>query len=358
MNYVYNFLLLINNTLTNIRHLIEFNYDKYYCYFKKLNAIIDYDDRIGLLSIFFIVSIQLLMIYFNYLFLISIMFDYYLLKMFLNFRNNIRGIDSRNNMIELRIMECQNYDLFVGQWQGLRPYMEDHYALDVNKNIFCVIDGHGGDQIGKFISDDFMFNYLMISFDNNNDQNTMEKTFISYEKMTKNMKSGCVLSSIKLNINNDELEVTNVGDTYVIVVYNDGSYDLVNRQHTLYDYDEYLRYGRKIRLSSVMRTKTGLIPTRTIGDHSHKNRDDKLLFLPETKKINLKNWKYILNCSDGLFDGLSINQAISIIDKYDNIDHVMREIQIRTTKNKLDLYDKIFGCFYGDNCTLMIIKRK
>jgi serine/threonine protein phosphatase PrpC len=259
-------------------------------------------------------------------------------------------------MINLDITKCKNYDLITGQWQGNRPYMEDYFFINTKKNIFSVIDGHGGDQIAKFISNDFNLSYIMKDYDKKS-ENILNDVIIDYEFNTKNMKSGCVMSAFKINDNN--LEVCSVGDTYVIIVYNDGTYKLLNKQHSLYDYDEYYRYvmnGSKVRLSRVMRTRTGLIPTRTIGDHSHKLRDSNLSYDPENVKIKLENWDYILATSDGLFDGNEISDIINILSKYDKIELAMREIQMRTTKNKLDLYDKLSGSFYGDNCTIMIIK--
>lgn len=359
---IYNFFGIINGFITNLRNMIEFNYDKNYCYFKKLYLLINDNDKTALIVMISVILIQSLLSYFNYYFALLFVFDYYLFLLFVNYRNNIRRIDHKSNLIKLKVIDYDYYDLYIGQWQGLREYMEDYYVYDIGKNIFCVIDGHGGDQIAKFMSEDFMFNHVITSFDNIGIglDDIMKKSIIKYETITNNMKSGCVLSTIQIEHGDecDKLIMTNVGDTYVIVVNDDDSYSLINRQHTLYDYDEYLRYDRRIRLSSVMRTRTGLIPTRTIGDHSHKKRDDKLLFEPESKIVDLGNWKYILNCSDGIFDGIEIDDIINILNKYDNIDYVMREIQIRTTKTKTDLYDKIMGNFYGDNCTIIIIKNK
>ena len=348
----------INNKLTYLRLNIQFYLHRFYCYLKKLRKFLKYYDYFTLFTIITIFFLQTTLIIMNYYFTILCLFDIIIWNIFKDYRYKKSFSNFHHNLINIHLYNNNDYNIKVAQWIGNRNYMEDTYSIDIKNNVYSVFDGHGGNQISNLLSYDF--NHEIKS----NMIEEIDKDLISYsleniEKNTKkcNMKSGAVLSVVK--IDGHKIQVNNIGDTYVIIVYEDLTYELINNPHTLYNFDEYVRYGEDITLSSVMRTKTGLIPTRTLGDHRHKKKDDKLLFHDDINILKLdeiKKWKYILNCSDGIFDALTYKEVIDIINRYNDIQLSMRELQIRTTKKYIDIYDKIFGLHYGDNCTIMIIE--
>ena len=341
---------------------MSLNFDDYlsiYIYFGSLFTTI----FINLLIISLHVN-TLMIIYFFSLLIIQLLSYYILFKLYNlwswhNISHNYiyndityQNIDyqqfSNNNTIPIK-------NITVGSWNGKRNYMEDRNFIVHKHNIFGVVDGHSGYQIADFISKNFSTFFTI--------NKTLSKTIIEIEKITDilSYNSGAVLSIIKFY--DDYLEIASVGDTYVLFIYDNGDIKLINDTHSFNNFNEYRRYQLKntITKKTVLRTKTGLMPTRTIGDHRHKKKDKALLFEPSIKKIyynNIQNCKYIINCSDGIFDGCSYYQISNLIMTSNNLTTTIKNIQMLTTKHKRNVCDKIFDNFYGDNCTIMILQLK
>lgn len=212
-------------------------------------------------------------------------------------KNIKKSVSNVVEVMKYEIHDLKNIDIFVGRWRGKRPHMEDEHIVCPSTNIFGVFDGHGGSAASKYIKRRFTAEYEEIFHNllmNNNyssidllTSDALEKTFIKLDQdiYDRSMDSGAVGVVVKMN--SDKIYCTSIGDSEAFIVMNDGTIKKISVTHSLSNHSEYCRYTDTVsplkpRVGSVLRTHSGLMPTRTIGDHVYKKRDNGLLNIPET----------------------------------------------------------------------------
>ncbi len=307
---------------------------------------------------------------------------------FIKFRekNIIKSVNNIVEVIQYDTDDSKNFHVFVGRWCGKRPHMEDEHIISMSTNIFGVLDGHGGSTASRYIKHKFTSAYEEIFHNllmNNNyssidllTTDALEQTFMQMDQdlYDQSIDSGAV--GVVIKINSDKIYCTCVGDSGAFVVMKNGMVKKLSTTHTLSNYSEYTRYQDivfplKPKIGCVLRTHSGLMPSRTIGDHSYKSRDIGLSNIPETT-ITIPCWKILILASDGIWDCVEPNEirdSVQIImdnhkkknesdaDLYKNMTKFMEEIHSMTVR-EVDLMDKLMCRYYGDNCTLMVIINK
>lgn len=243
-----------------------------------------------------------------------------LLIEFNRFREKNKKVMVKNTIevVKCNVKDLQNTDVFVGRWRGKRPYMEDRFIVCPDTKIFGVWDGHGGSEAAKFIEqrftteyEDIFHNLLMNNNYSNIDTLTMtalEQTVIKMDRdlYRKNITSGAVGVVVKMNV--DKIYCTSIGDSGAFIVMGDDTIKQISITHSLNQHDEYCRYTDTInplrpKISTVMRTYSGMMPTRTVGDHTYKKRDKGLINIPETTVTSIiKPVVPISNSSSDRFD--------------------------------------------------------
>lgn len=250
-------------------------------------------------SVIFFISIILSICIHKCVILVYIISVSILLAEFNRFREKNKKNSVKNTVEVVRYCmdDLKNVDIFVGRWRGKRPYMEDEHIVCPTTKIFGVFDGHGGSAASKYIKRKFTAEYEEV-FHNllmkNNyssldllTKDALEKTIIKMDQdlYDRSMDSGAVGVVIKMNA--DKIYCTSIGDSGAYIVMKDGSIKKLSITHSLTEHSEYCRYTDTIsplkpRVGAVLRTYSGLMPTRTIGDHVYKKKDKGLLNIPET----------------------------------------------------------------------------
>jgi serine/threonine protein phosphatase PrpC len=324
-------------------------------------------------------------------------------------------------VINHQISDMDNISIVVGKWTGKRNHMEDEYFICPHHKLFGVFDGHGGNDASIWIKHlfsaqfDEIFNQSIFCSEsvNNSDNKctdidqmilgAMEKTIIQMDNdiCYYFSKSGAV--GVCLKVHSDKIYCSYIGDSGACVLTHDDQIISLTRSHGMYDFDEYCRYRDTMgpirpRRGAILRTHSGLMPTRTIGDMNHKDNDPGVINLPESQVFPSfgsgsgrlsgdfipYDWKMILIGTDGIWDCFTPHQLIGLVKSHiiksklihphDNnnnnnnnntnnntnvldLTDCMAQIHGITNK-KPDLIDKLTGRYYGDNCTLMCLINK
>ncbi len=372
--------------------------DVTYCWLYGMWIRLDKNDIITIIILFsisFIVLISSILI--NYY--LMLMYTFSVLTMWVltkKIRVNYDQKPQINNVIEVMkhdICGMDNIPVIVGQWIGKRNYMEDEFFVCPKQKLFGVFDGHGGNDSCLWIKNNFInqyedfFNDLLFESTSNNqidiDQmiiSTLEKTMIQMDHDVCDyfLNSGAV--GVCLKIHPDKIYCSYTGDSGACILTHDDKIITLTQSHTMYNFSEYCRYRNSMdplnpKRGVILRTYSGLMPTRTIGDINYKENDKGVINIPESKIYTINsdstnfipyNWKMIIIGTDGIWDCFSSKQLIDLVqtnivannvnDPIDLTESMMR-IQRITTKIP-DLVDKLTGKYYGDNCTLMCIINK
>ena len=228
--------------------------------------------------------------------------------------SNYEEIISNNNLNEYFIQNIPssiiNYAYKEDQNKKFRNYMEDKgkavdiFNKDINSSLFCIFDGHGGDEVSKYLQ-----KYFHIELKNNlpsdNIENTLNNIFINLDKKIKNThynnvgSTACIVYITSIN-NKKFLFCANVGDTKCILTKKNDvkilSYD--DKVSDKNEYDRIIKQGGNIIEGRI---EGQLLITRAFGDWELKNYG--VSCIPHIKKVELhKEDKYIIIASDGVWD--------------------------------------------------------
>lgn len=271
------------------------------------------------------------------------------------------------------------YYTMLGEWAGMRPYMEDRTLVLDALNIYGVFDGHSGSDMSEFMVNNFEEYYEQTK----SKSTEMRRLSDTIERLESNARMNRVKGGstcVVVQILRDYVLCSSVGDSEAHIFMSDGTIVPLTSAHTFSRFDEYYayytkhRYSKKhpLHVSNTIRTCTGLMPTRTIGDFRHKSRDIALISEPETRCIytGSTRWEVIIIGSDGIFDRLSPRRIIDEMYRarimirneygqtYDlsdcNICDLMQRLG-HITSSYMSSYDKIRDIYGGDNCSICIL---
>lgn len=243
-----------------------------------------------------------------------------------------------------------------------RTYMEDkgksilNYNNDKNKLLFCLFDGHGGDEVSTYLQKNFfkmMKKYL--NDKNENGEINFEQLFKEIDeefKSGKYYKIGSTATIIyitkelideKINESQKILYCINIGDTKCILTQNTGSRKL-SYDDLLSDKNEYNRIIEEGGFIKNGRVCGQLMISRAFGDWETKSYG--LICTPHVTKLCInKECKYVIAATDGIWDVL------------DDLDVYKLSLSTENSKNLCDdIIKNALEKKSGDNLSCFVIK--
>ena len=231
-----------------------------------------------------------------------------------------------------------NYCEYLEQNPDFRDYMED-YILSLNnfnkesfRHLFCVFDGHGGDETAKLcvkrypeiFSECLLENPFDYELALKNSFNIMDQEIEKIENKEIGNTGTIVF------INNEMLYCANIGDSSCCLLGKENEFITIEDKCT--NNNEKIRIekeGGKIideRINGILEI------SRCFGDYDLKNKG--LISEPHiTKKLIDNNLDYCILASDGVWDTLNLDDVSKITnenkDNFNNIAKIIGETAMR-----------------------------
>ena len=235
---------------------------------------------------------------------------------------------SKNELSEYFEENCilmENYAYKENQNIRFRDYMEDkglsiiNINGDPNKSLFCLFDGHGGEEVSRFLQNNFLKYFKeMIAFDNSNINENLIKLFKFLDEKIKDLNcyqvgsTACIIYIIREN-GRKCLYSANIGDTRSILIYKNG-YKRLSYDHRASDENEYKRIINEGGIVFEGRVYGSLMLSRAFGDWELKSYG--VSCEPFIKKINIsENDKYVIIATDGVWDILEDEDIFNLSKK-------------------------------------------
>jgi len=206
----------------------------------------------------------------------------------------------------------------------------DRYLNDNNKGFFCLYDGHGGSEPVKYVSERLpeVFSKFL-----NETKHNVEKSFIySFQKVDDEIKglsdcenigtTACVVYVFKesdiITGGRKTIYCANIGDTRCVLISSSGS-KRISYDHKCTDETEVLRIRKIGGVVFNGRVFGQLALSRAFGDHAMKKYG--VICTPYIyKHIVSEKDKYIVLCSDGVWDVMTDEDVYGLSLKIKNAD--------------------------------------
>ena len=231
-----------------------------------------------------------------------------------------------------------------------RDYMEDkgksilNFDSNPNNALFCLFDGHGGDEVSKLLQDCFpkyMKEILPLNIDNA--ENKFKNLFLKIDNKIKEKRnnynqigSTACIAYITEEGGKNILYCANVGDTRCILIKEFGNKRL-SYDDRASDENEYNRIKNQGGIVFDGRVYGQLMLSRAFGDWELKNYG--VICEPHITRINLENDdKYIIMATDGVWDVLEDDDVyeLSKFDSNNSLDLCRKIIQTSLDKGGMD----------------------
>lgn len=233
-----------------------------------------------------------------------------------------------------------------------RDYMEDvtlvqsNFNNDANKNLYCIFDGHGGEQTAKMSCKRFP-EILKKNIDDSpfDIEKALRKTFCSLDKEIETfLRVGDVGNTLTcVLIINGTLYCANVGDSSCVLVTQKGA-EMISVDHKCTNMDEIKRIQKMGGIINEDRLNGILAISRCIGDFDLKDKG--LICEPYIyKRLIEKTDRYLVLASDGVWDVLRPNDIKEICEENIDVDLISDEIIVEA---------KEFGS--EDNISVIVIE--
>ena len=217
-----------------------------------------------------------------------------------------------------------------------------NFNNDSNKVLFCLFDGHGGDEVSSYLQKNFG-NKMKSYINRENEDINFEKLFKEIDEEFKNFKyyhigSTATIIYITQNRINDKkiLYCINIGDTKCILTQTTGSrklsYDDLSTDE--YEYNRIINEGGFIKNGRV---GGQLMISRAFGDWEFKPYG--VICSPHITKIEINDKsKYVILASDGVWDVLDDLDVYKLSLSADNSkilcdDIIQNALEKETTDN-------------------------
>ena len=231
-----------------------------------------------------------------------------------------------------------------------------NYNNDKNKLLFCLFDGHGGDEVSTYLQKNFF--KMMKKYLNEKEENgeiDFEKLFKEIDEEFKGCKyykigSTATIIYITKELVNEKINETqkvlyciNVGDTKCILTKTTGSRKL-SYDDLLTDKSEYNRIIEGGGYIKNGRVCGQLMISRAFGDWETKTYG--LICTPHVTKLCInKDCKYVIVATDGIWDVL------------DDLDVYKLSLSTENSKNLCDdIIKNALEKKSGDNLSCFVIK--
>ena len=222
---------------------------------------------------------------------------------------------------------------------GPRKHMEDEYHISKDGTFFAIYDGHGGDQVSKYLKDQFYNIYKKIidgqqpflgltSFGKDY-KDALLKTFqeIQKEIFNENDLDHVGSTCVGVLLTGSSIWSFNVGDSRAVLCRDGKAIDLTldhkpndakEKQRILQlggyvSWDGYLdEHGRPVPGHGCYRVNGNLAMSRAVGD---KYETPYVHGIPDIKEFERKYTqdKFIIIASDGLWDVMTSQEAVDFV---------------------------------------------
>lgn len=254
----------------------------------------------------------------------------------------------------------------VSQIIGSRESQEDGYFKYEYKNyrIIGIIDGHGGNKAMNDIKENYtkylatFLNLRKTTLLASNFDTLIKNFYIFLDKiyLAKKMESGCCISVVFHNKDNNKISIVQLGDTKVLIFDQNKNLIYQTIEHRLDNEDELNRIiklegSKNIRnVFGIIRYKSLMI-SRVLGDYNYKNLSlprskDPLSCIPDIVSLDIIDRLYCVLISDGIYDIINIDQISNCVKKQrfkDIHEYIMNQCNNSKRRKK-------------DNCTIITYK--
>ena len=187
--------------------------------------------------------------------------------------------------------------------QGKRDYMEDNiYRFQNNFTTFSsVFDGHGGSACSLFLKRNF-FAYFQRGINKYHKiKHALIEAYALAQRnfLNKKLESGSTCNTLVINKKTNNFFIANVGDSRAIICYRNNKVKQASRDHKPSNKREQQRIEKQGGFVKDNRVDGILAMSRSIGDSKISHH---LSSTPDIFEGSLKNVKYIVQASDGLYD--------------------------------------------------------
>lgn len=237
----------------------------------------------------------------------------------------ISNIDS-TEYYEENCKIIKNYAYKESQNIKYRDYMEDkgrsilNIKGDPDKALFCLFDGHGGDQVSKYLQNNFI-NYFKEMLPFNNVNESLIKLFKNLDEKLKELNyyqvgaTACIIYITKEK-GQRVLYSANVGDTRSVLI-SKNDVKRLSYDHRADDKNEYKRIVSDGGIVFGGRVYGSLMLARSFGDWQLKSYG--VSCVPHITRINITDKdKYVIVATDGIWDVFEDIDTLDISKKFDN----------------------------------------
>ena len=209
---------------------------------------------------------------------------------------------------------------------SFRDYMEDKGISVINLNgekdkaLFCLFDGHGGDQVSNFLQKNFIKYFReILSFGNIKDN--LINLFKKLDEKIKELNcyqigsTACIIYITKEN-GKKILYSANIGDTRSILI-SKNEFKRLSYDHRAHDSNEYKRIVNEGGIVMNGRVYGSLMLSRAFGDWELKPYG--VSCEPFIKRIEIsENDKFVVVATDGVWDTFEDDDVYELSKKFDN----------------------------------------
>ena len=242
-----------------------------------------------------------------------------------------KKIDDSNNIYNPSAKSVKEYSYKENKNPSYRNSMEDFpkiidkYMNDNTKGLFCLYDGHGGSEPVKYVCERVpeIFSKFL-----NETKNNIEKSLVyTFQKIDDELKlysdsenvgtTACLIYIYKdadiITGGRKTIYCANIGDTRSVLL-NNSSFKRMSYDHKCTDESEVARIRKVGGIVFNGRVFGQLALSRALGDHAMKKYG--VICTPYINKhILTEKDKYIVICSDGVWDVLSDGDVFDISTK-------------------------------------------
>lgn len=202
--------------------------------------------------------------------------------------------------------------------KGKRQYMEDNIIIKDQKFISftTILDGHGGKKCSEYMRDNLFKKFLNLMRKTSNAKVSLMNTIMGVDKdfmkKYKTDNSGSTCNSLYIDKKNNKFLLANLGDSRAILYTKKGIVMQISKDHkpTLPTEKKYIiDHGGFV---TDKRVGGILSMSRALGDKSISMYLNKK---PDIFKGSIKNIKYFVQASDGLYDVMSNKLVCDYINK-------------------------------------------
>ncbi len=229
---------------------------------------------------------------------------------------------------------------------GLRPYMEDRYALaeEAGGLFGGVYDGHGGASAADLAAAELHREFFQAVEDGLAPEAAFLKAYAAMDRATGHLQH-CGTTAATFFLRGNQPVVAHVGDARIILVSTDATEQLTEDHRVDHprERQRILGAGGEIEDPYVMRGEYGLMPTRGLGDAWF--RPVGAIATPDVASRALRaSDLYLIAATDGLWDVLDNERAGKIA-----------RLAPDARRAAAALAEAAFGAGTTDNLTILVV---